>query len=224
VDTLSTWAESLHLGFDILGIKADNTSKFFRYGVTATFTQSGLTGTIILKEIYKVSIDSVIRYNGSDAAINTASLLAANVGLGKAQAVYGVTVVGVDLSQIPSLSSFCGGAFGAFDPSALGRIGTVWSDVNAAITAANPSVVKPVLSSVVLDLTANELQAKAMIAGMVAFALRKITCRMTLDQAVAQSPENYVDVVKRVYADLGVNGAPAAADVAYANSLLQLGK
>jgi hypothetical protein len=221
-----TLAATLDLGLSVLAdVHAKLDYRFFDYHATSVYSRSGAPNTIIATEKYTAGIRATVRYLGND--VNVATQVAAKVSLGQTSAAYSIDVIGVDIEKIPSIAAFTGGCLGPFDVQALARIGVVWKEVNSVITAPNPAAQgwRPCLSAVVLKLDAPELQAKVDHAGGLTYGLAKIArWKLSRDQALSQSPANYVDDVKAIYARLGVTAAPSDSAVNQAKSILQVGR
>jgi hypothetical protein len=221
-----TLAATLDLGLSVLAdVNAKADYRFFDYHATSVYAQRGASNTIIAAEKYTAGIRATVRYLGTDVTL--ATQVAAKVSLGQTSASYSVDVIGVDIEKIPSIAAFSGGCLGPFDVQALARIGVVWKEVNRVITSTDPVAQgwKPCLSAVVLKLEAPELQAKVERAGGLTYGLAKIArWRLSRDQAIAQSPANYLADVKAVYDRFGVTGAPSDSAINQARSMLQLGR
>jgi hypothetical protein len=223
---------ALDIGLGILGdVHLNSDFRFCGFRSWSTYRRSGAANTIILHEFYGAGIRASIRYSGSEIK-GGATQVAAKVTLDSTAASFSIDVMGVDISQLPSVGAFASGAATVFDSQTLSLIGGIWSEANTVITAhdnedpAIPSTTKaawqPCLTGVNLNLGADEFQEVTGRCGAWVFALRKLEQRVSREAALNSAPDAFCKAaVQKIYGEVSQpdSGARNAA-----RSKLQVGR
>lgn len=230
-----TLSGTLDIGLStVADIHSTSDVRLFGYNAWSTYARAAAPNTIILSENYGAGIRASIRYVGTDLSV--ASQVAAKVTLGEAAASFAIDVVGVDVEQLPSIGAFVGGATSAFDATTMGLIGSIWSEANAVITAHDRGAAAtddekrkatgwhPCLTSVVIDLGAPELQARAARASAALYALDQIADGKRRADACAAKPD-WTAEVNAVYDTLHAGeDAPPGGVRDEAKNILRIGR
>ncbi len=150
------WA--INLGFGSLAsLDVTGSAAYYLWDFTVLCDPVPGKGGLIVNEYYGAGLRVCVKvWNLQTSASATVLQVAAACTLNAASSSYEIAVLGLDLAALGDVAPVIGGSVGAFDASAVERLGTMVTQITAAILAGGAHV-HPVLLAVDIDPTSSQL-------------------------------------------------------------------